>query len=164
MVLMKKGDCEHCHRFYRYSTWHCGFGDYSYAYCDECGMLGTLSYYNSEVADFPTPSVKYVEIDEAWEALLSPCPCGGHFRKGASPRCPYCHEALSAAYATRHMERQALGAPKGWRWQRNWNGIYCVAIEDPEAPGTLLQVIDPVLRQEMVKPKSRWPLIFSSSR
>ena len=38
MVILKKGDCEHCQRSYRYSLWHSGFGDNSYAYCDQCGI------------------------------------------------------------------------------------------------------------------------------
>ena len=63
MVMLKKGDCEHCGRVYRYSLWHCGFGDTSYAYCDDCGMLATINYSSEGVADFPDPSARYQEID-----------------------------------------------------------------------------------------------------
>jgi hypothetical protein len=60
------------------------------------------------------------------------------------------------------MEKQAVGAPKGWRWQGNWNGVYCLAIEDPRDPGTLRQMIDPVKSTEREKKaKSRWSLLFS---
>ena len=90
MVMLKKGDCEHCGRFYRYSLWHSGFGDNSYAYCDECGMLALLNYSNESVAALPSPVDKFGEIEESWEPFLQACPCGGHFRKGASPRCPSC--------------------------------------------------------------------------
>jgi hypothetical protein len=164
MVMLKKGDCEHCRRIYRYSLWHSGFGDNSYAYCDECGMLGTLSYLNLDVASFPPPTVRYQEIDESWESLMRPCVCGGRFRKGAAPRCPFCREVLSATYATGHMEKQAFGAGKDWHWQKNWNGMHCMAIEDPHDPGTLRQMVDPVIRTESEKPKSRWSLLFSFGR
>ncbi len=164
MAILKKGDCEHCHRIYRYSLWHSGFGDNSYAYCDQCGMLGTLSYSNPEVAGFPPASVMYQEIDEAWESLLRPCECGGHFRQGAAPRCPFCHDVLSPTYAAGHMEKQAVGAVRGWQWQKNWSGVYCMAIEDPHDPGTLLQMVDPVVKAKAEKPKSRWSLIFSFGR
>jgi hypothetical protein len=164
LTILKKGNCEHCGRFYRYSLWHCGFGDNSYAYCDDCGMLGTIGYSNAQVAEFPSLSAKHMAIDEAWEPHLRPCGCGGRFRKNASPRCPYCREALSPFYATAHIEKQSLGAQKGWRWQRNWTGLYCLAIEDPHDPGTLLQVIDPVIKPETAKPKGRWSLIFSFGR
>jgi hypothetical protein len=164
MMMLKKGDCEHCRRFYRYSLWNCGFGENSYAYCEQCGMLATISYANEETAEFPALSAKYMEIDQSWEQHLRPCNCGGQFRKGASPHCPYCHKALSAMYAAAHMERQALGAPRGWRWQCNWSGTFCMAIEDPREPGTLLQVVDPLIRPETAKPKGRWSLLFSFGR
>jgi hypothetical protein len=160
MVIVKKGDCEHCGRYYRYSLWHCGFGDNSYAYCDQCGMLATVNYSNPDVAGFPPLTAQYQEIDESWETSLQPCGCGGRFRKGVSPRCPFCREVLSPSHAAAHLEAQAVGA-KGWRWQGNWNGVYCIAIEDPQEPGTLLQVVDPVVKPEKVKNKSRWSLLFS---
>jgi hypothetical protein len=164
MTILKKGDCEHCGRFYRYSLWHCGFGDNSYAYCDQCGMLGTINYATEQRADLPPLSAKYMEIDESWEPFLNPCRCGGRFRKGASPRCPYCHKALSAAYAAAHVEKQSLGAPRGWRWQRHWSGTYCMAVEDPREPGTLLQAVDPLIQPEVAKPKGRWSLLSSFGR
>jgi hypothetical protein len=163
MVLLKKGDCEHCHRNYRYSLWHSGFGDNSYAYCDQCGMLATIAYSNRLVADFPTPSSQFQEIDTVWEPLLRPCECGGEFRKGSSPRCPHCHLALSPFYAAAHMEKQAVGV-RGWQWQRSWSGVYCMAIEDPNDPGTLMQIVDPIIKPEPAKSKSRWGLLFSFSR
>jgi len=163
MVMLKKGDCEHCGRFYRYSLWHSGFGDNSYAYCDECGMLALLNYSNAHVASLPSPVDKFGEIDSSWEPLLRPCPCGGHFRRGASPRCPSCTEKLSPTHAAAHIEGQALGA-RGWKWQNSWSGIYCIAMNDPLNPGSVLQVIDPLLKPERTKSKKRWPLLFSFGR
>ena len=165
MVMLKKGDCEHCGRFYRYSLWHSGFGDNSYAYCDQCCMLALINYSNARVANFPQAADQYAEIDASWEQYLMPCVCGGQFRKGAAPRCPGCNEPLSAQHAGPHIEAQAHGAARGWQWQNNWSGVYCIAIEDPDNPGALRQMIDPVIQPEtVVKPRKRWPLLFSFGR
>ena len=164
MVILKKGDCEHCGMFYRYSLWHSGFGDNSYAYCDQCGLLATISYTNPEVARMPAISDQYAEIEKSWEPFLRPCGCGGSFSKGAAPRCPSCREQLSPTYAADHIEEQARGAPRGWRWQNNWSGVYCLAIEDPFAPGTLMQISDPVKKPEIAKVRNKRSLLFSFGR
>jgi hypothetical protein len=62
------------------------------------------------------------------EPCLLPCECGGKFSKGNSPRCPKCQQLLSADKATGYIEAQSPGAAKGWRWQRNWQGLYCAVI------------------------------------
>ena len=141
MVIAKKGDCEHCGRFYRYTLWHSGFGDNSYAYCDACGMLGILNYLNPHVAGFPPLTQQYAEIETSWEPFLEPCACGGHFRRG-----------------------EATGAGRGWQWQRNWSGVYCMAMDDPQAPGRPRQMINPVIKSEVAKTRSRWSLLFSFGR
>lgn len=166
MVILKKGECEHCNRNYRYSLWHSGFGDTSYAYCGDCGMLALISYTNPHVAGFPPLTNQYGEIEESWEPFLKPCVCGGRFSKGQSPRCPFCKERLSPSHAAEHIEAQALGAGKGWHWQNNWSGVYCMAIDDPYNPGAILQMIDPVIAPESQKAKarSRWSLLFSFGR
>jgi len=164
MVIAKKGDCEHCGRFYRYTLWHSGFGDNSYAYCDTCGMLGILNYLNPHVAGFPPLTQQYAEIETSWESFLEPCACGGHFRRGASPRCPSCLEPLSPLHAAPHIEAQATGAGRGWQWQKNWSGVYCMAMDDPQSPGRPRQRIDPVIKSEIPKTRSRWSLLFSFGR
>ena len=166
MVILKRGDCEHCSRHYRYSLWHSGFGDNSYAYCNECGMLALLNYNNPQVAGFPRLTTEYAEIDESWEPFLKPCPCGGRFQRGQSPRCPFCKEKLSPTHAAAHIEAQARGAGKSWHWQNHWSGVYCMAIDDPGNPGALLQFTDPVIvpETETPKSKSRWSLLFSLGR
>jgi hypothetical protein len=163
MVMLKKGDCEHCGRFYRYSLWHSGFGDNAYAYCDACGMLALLNYSNEHVSALPPPADQFGEIDLAWESFLRPCLCGGRFRKGSAPRCPSCGERLSPTHAASHIEAQAMGA-RGWRWQNNWSGIYCMALNDPQNPGAVLQTIDPVIKPEPVKIRGRWSALFSFGR
>src|SRR5256885_14499528 len=71
----------------------------------------------------------YQPILPETEPYLEPYACGGRFRHDASPRCPKCHEPLSAEAATRWIERNAPGARKGWRWQRSWSGLYCLIVE-----------------------------------
>ena len=82
------------------------------------------------------------------------------------PRCPFCKEKLSPSHAAEHIEAQAHGAGRGWQWQNNWAGVYCIAIDDPSNPGALLQLIDPILTPEIekAKSKSRWSLLFSFGR
>jgi hypothetical protein len=75
------------------------------------------------------------EIPAAMEPYLEPCPCGGGFVAGSSPRCPHCNQALSAEKAADYIEPQAPGTKKGWRWQRNWHGLYCVVINGKRVNG-----------------------------
>lgn len=161
--MLKKGDCEHCGRFYRYSLWHSGFGDNSYAYCDSCGMLALFNHSNHYVSALPEPEDKFGEIESSWEPFLQPCMCGGSFRNGASPRCPSCKEPLSAKHAAGHIESQAVGA-RGWKWQNDWSGLYCLAMNDESNPGSVLQVIDPITKPDREKSKRRWPMLFSFGR
>ena len=167
MFALHKGDCEHCCRTYRYMLLHAGFGDFSYAYCDCLRNARRLAYTNriSRICrdDLPT----HQEIDAGWEPYLRPCSCGGNFRKGASPRCVYCNSPLSADYAAGHIERNSVGATRGWRWQRNWHDMYCMVIEDPTNPGSLRQIADPIIRISIPKEKLGkriWSNIFSLSR
>jgi hypothetical protein len=141
----KSGDCEHCRRIYRYDIYHSGFGDMSYAYCDKCGRLGTLSYWSKQLPTWPSGCQRNQEICAELEAALTPCSCGGNFKQGAYPRCPHCLETLSADYAATHIERNSPGTAKGWRWQRNWSGFYCLAIEDPAVAGHMRIIEDPFL-------------------
>lgn len=67
-------------------------------------------------------------IQPETEAWLQRCTCGGLFRHDAAPRCPHCHELLSAEAAVSYIERNAEGTRGGWRWQRNWSGMYCLII------------------------------------
>ncbi len=167
MFSLHKGDCEHCSRTYRYMLLHAGFGDFSYAYCDSCGTLAALAYTNRDLSNLPATTVRHEEIEKGWEPYLRPCSCGGSFRKGVSPRCVYCNSPLSADYAAGHIERNSVGATRGWRWQRNWHDMYCMVIEDPTNPGSLRQIADPIIRISIPKEKLGkriWSNIFSLSR
>jgi hypothetical protein len=165
MFTLHKGDCEHCFRSFHYTLLHAGFGDYSYAYCDSCGLLATFNHSNSYLVNMPRLSIPHQVIDRAWESFLSPCNCGGQFRAGASPRCVHCRAPLSAQHAASYIERNTKGAGRGWRWQGNWTETYCLAMEDTRSPGSLRQVNDPFLERNDKAAKSQkkfWPI--SSSR
>ena len=122
------GTCEHCGEKFNLELYHCGFAEWSYAYCDTCGMTAMLSCWDKR---WPT-GVKgcQQEIAREMEPHLRPCACGGKFLKGSSPRCPRCGGELSAEGAASYIEEQAPGTKKGWRWQRNWTDVYCIVIED----------------------------------
>jgi uncharacterized protein YbaR (Trm112 family) len=120
--------CETCRRSFRYRLIHSGFNDSVYAYCNECTMIVLLSTYG------PVPALLRLRPHEAIsievESQLRPCPCGGRFTRGAAPRCPYCKQALSADAVAASIEADSPGTAKGWRWQRNWTGLYCVIVEN----------------------------------
>lgn len=120
------GKCDQCSKPFQYDLLHNGFNDSAYAYCDRCGMLCILDGWkipkgvNLTIHQKITPEI---------EPLLTPCQCGGKFTATASPRCPHCMTAISAENATEWIESNAPGTKKGWRWQRNWAGIYAISIE-----------------------------------
>jgi len=121
------GICEHCGREFGYYLIHNGFNDSSYAYCNQCGAVAILDLWGAPRA---VTLERFQAITEDVEPFLKPCRCGGSFRAGAAPRCPHCHRPLSAALATEYIERNAPGTKGGWTWQRSWNGLYCVVIEN----------------------------------
>jgi hypothetical protein len=168
MFTLHNGDCEHCCKLYHYTLLHAGFGDYSYAYCDSCGMLATFNYSSSFLPSLPRLSAQHQVIDASWEPFLLPCECGGHFRSGASPRCVFCKERLSSDHAAPHIERNSIGAGRGWRWQKSWTDVYCIAIEDPKRPGSLRQVndhfVDRTIPQDEKPAKRSWAGFFSLSK
>lgn len=121
------GTCEHCAHAFRYSLVHNGFNGSSYAYCDTCGCTALLSEWEVPNGVSVPP---FAPISEEVESILLPCSCSGAFRSKASPRCPHCHRELSASRAADYIEAQAAGTAKGWRWQRSWDGVYCIIIEN----------------------------------
>lgn len=165
MFTLQKGDCEHCARTLRYALLNAVFGDFSYAYCDTCGALATIGLNNSKLLTMPKTDATNQAIPVEWEPYLRACVCGGAFRRGASPRCLFCEKPLSAEIAVSHIEGNSVGAPRGWRWQRNWTDTYCMAMEDPKNPGNLRQVVDPFLHGEDEEPRpKKWYQIFGSDR
>lgn len=165
MFTLQKGDCEHCARSYRYALLNAVFGDFFYAYCDTCGALATIGSTNSKLLTMPKTDKSNQAIIPEWEPYLRACVCGGTFRRGASPRCIYCDQVLSAVFAAAHIEKNTIGAPRGWHWQRNWADTYCLAIEDPKNPGKLRQIVDPFLEADGEKTGSKkWYQIFGANK
>ena len=125
-IMIMTGRCEPCGENFTIEIFHNGFGDTSYAYCDTCGKTAILSGWSKRWPE----GVKctQAEIAPEMEPYLKPCECGGKFNVGNSPRCPNCKKPLSADQAADYLEQQAPGAKKGWRWQRNWSGLYCAVI------------------------------------
>jgi hypothetical protein len=120
------GKCGDCGGAFDLELLHCGFGDCSYAYCDRCGKTAILSGWDKR---WPKGiKLTQAEIPVEMESHLAPCDCGGKFTKGNAPRCPHCGERLSADQAAEHIEAQAPGTKKGWRWQKTWQGLYCIVV------------------------------------
>ena len=123
------GKCDGCSQQFGYTLIHCGFGDLSHGYCNRCGQTALLSaWYEAIPAGVGFKGHR--PIGPTVEVALRPCPCGGTFSGTASPRCPRCRHELDALSAATYLEANAPGTAKGWRWQRNWVGIYCIVIED----------------------------------
>ena len=121
------GTCDQCGEKFKIEIFHNGFGDSSYAYCDTCGMTAILSGWHKH---WPSGiKCTQAEITGEMEPYLQPCECGGRFTKGNSPHCPHCKQPLSTEKATEDIEQQSPGTQKGWRWQRNWFGIYCAVVD-----------------------------------
>jgi len=135
------GHCDACGVDFRYAIYHNGFNASSYGYCDSCGRTLILSAWSEAAKRIPLKI--YQPIEDKIMPLLKSCPCGGRFSNAAKPRCPSCHSELSAEAATVYIERNAPGTVGGWRWQRSWDGIYCIDIGgravydwwDEEKPG-----------------------------
>ena len=122
------GTCEQCHASFGYYLIHNGFNDTAFAYCDRCGLTAFVGGWDDRSKPTEAPLRIHGPITRDMEPWLEVCECGGHFRSDAAPRCPECQRPLSAAAAASWIERNAAGTKGGWRWQRHWNGVYCVVI------------------------------------
>jgi hypothetical protein len=124
--MSDKGKCEHCSAEFEYRIVHTGFNESGYAYCGMCGRTADLDGWK-----FPkgTRARIHQAICREAEDDLEPCECGGRYQHGASPRCTKCGEELSAELAARWIEANAAATADGWRWQRNWTGVYMIYID-----------------------------------
>jgi len=136
---LSAGTCEHCHSQFGYWLFHCGFGECVYGYCDSCATTAILSLWDKRMPKL-TDCPGQQEMCSALEPYVQPCECGGRFKRGASPRCPHCHQPLSADSATSYIESNAPGTKKGWRWQRNWSGLYGIVIDNKQVEDNFLQI------------------------
>jgi hypothetical protein len=121
------GICEHCHANFGYYLIHNGFGDSAYGYSDS-------TCYTCLLDSWKVPPGVHLQIQKKItpdiENHLLPAPDGGRFRALSVPRCPHCNHPLDPVKATEYIEKNAEGTKVGWRWDRDWNGIYCIVIEE----------------------------------
>jgi hypothetical protein len=129
MAKNDTGQCEACGEAFTYQLIHNGFNESAFAYCNRCGCTALLDGYYEAIPAGAKLAVHGPVNPEA-EVLLAQCSCGGSFRANASPRCVRCTAELSAESATQYLEANAPGTVKGWRWQRSWQGLYCIIIAD----------------------------------
>ena len=115
---------------------HNRFNDSAYGYCDRCGATALFSACSHAVPNGVDVGFHGPLRADA-EPWVRPCTCGGGFRGSAAPRCPRCAKELSANASAEYIERNAPGTRQGWRWQRSWQGLYAIVIEDRcvEDPG-----------------------------
>jgi hypothetical protein len=123
------GTCASCRQTFGYMLIHNGFNDSAYGYCGRCGTTALFDASSTAVPQGVEVGFHGPLRAEA-ESLVAPCVCGGRFRGAASPRCPHCSAELSAEVSTAFIERNALGTAKGWRWQRSWQGLYAIVIDN----------------------------------
>lgn len=123
------GVCEHCGDTFSYWLVHNGFNDSAYAYCETCGACALFSRWFKNIPEGAS-FTPYGVLPPASEPFVKLCTCGGHFRANAKPRCPSCFEELCAKKAATYIESNAPGTALGWRWQRNWTGVYSIIIEN----------------------------------
>ncbi len=124
---METGICESCDAHFEYALIHNGFNDSAFGYCDRCGCTLLLSRWKVPAG------VKlriHAPMDTSVEELLKPCPCGGKFRREASPRCPQCAREVSPTAAASYIEQNAPGVAEGWQWQNSWLGLYAIIIDN----------------------------------
>jgi hypothetical protein len=123
------GICGSCDRSFGYALIHTGFNDSAYGYCDRCGTTALFSA-SSDAAPSGIDVGFHGPIRAGAERFVLPCACGGQFRGTAVPRCPHCVGELSANASAEYIERNAPGTAGGWRWQRSWQGLYAIVIDD----------------------------------
>jgi hypothetical protein len=125
----KIGICDQCSKNFHYYLVHNGFNESWYAYCDLCGTTAILDLYSPRVSELWSGRPPQGQIPLEIEPHLRACSCSGRFRVAATPRCPHCIQPLSPMTAVSWIEKEAQGAKKGWRWQKSWDGLYCIVIE-----------------------------------
>ena len=122
------GVCDKCSASFDYFLLHNGFNNSAYAYCSESGCVAILNGYCDQIPAGVELTV-HRSINAEIEIHLECCKCGGTFRSSSAPCCPSCKKRLSADAARAYIEQNAPGTAKGFRWQNNWSGLYCVIVD-----------------------------------
>ena len=94
-------NCPKCHQVFsipQKQPYHAGFGEVGAYYCDSCPNLVVFSSYDPQYQAIVGKRVHPWTLDAGKarkvERRLMRCPCGGHFRYVAEPRCPLCNETI----------------------------------------------------------------------
>lgn len=99
--------CKSCDTEIHGELYHLGFSNMDCMYCDSCPSVLLLKDHQLATKN----GIKWPNLqpgDSGWEyynrhllpyyarfeALFKPCPCGGHYRASAAPRCPTCNGLL----------------------------------------------------------------------
>lgn len=100
--------CGGCSEEFKFRTYHAGFSDIFYYYCDSCPNVVSVSHNEDLVYEkmkkinkVITPPARYddfttdevaenVDLHNEITSLLRPCPCGGSFALFNPPTCPHC--------------------------------------------------------------------------
>jgi len=133
MTEQAVGHCAECAAPFAYRLIHNGFNESAYAYCDRCGMTALFDGWYAAIPQAAHLTL-HQRISADVEPFLRSCACGGRFTAGAEPRCPTCIRPLDPNDVTDFIESNAPGAKQGWRWQRNWAGLYAIVIDGRVAP------------------------------
>ena len=99
--------CKSCDTEIQGELYHLGFSDMDCMYCDSCPRVLLLKDHTlAERHGIKWPNLQAGDPGwERWnrhllpyyarfEALFKPCPCGGHYKASAAPRCPKCNGLL----------------------------------------------------------------------
>jgi hypothetical protein len=93
-------ECPVCHQTFHTAQkqqYHAGFSNEGFLYCDSCPNIVVFSSYNpryTHIAGNRHPWTLTEADLPLVESHLKPCPCGGHFRFAAAPRCPLCNASI----------------------------------------------------------------------
>lgn len=136
------GSCDLCRRRFAFELVHSGMNRCAYAYCSECGIAGLLEARPAK----RLRGERHGMISSCIEAALAPCGCGGRFLSGSAPRCPACRETLDPDQASAYIDPAVQPVAAGWKWQKSWQGLYCIVVEKRTVSIQSLLTLIPIQR------------------
>jgi len=90
--------CSYCKRPIQLKgPYHAGFSNEGFLYCDKDAtvlIFDSFNRYYNRVVPNKHPWMLTTKEKQAVEHHLKPCQCGGIFKFGNKPRCPYCKKLI----------------------------------------------------------------------